>query len=102
MRLRRSRKGTLLAAVIGLSLVAAACGDDDDTESAATSAAAETSAPSTETTAAAETTASETTAPSGETTAPTAPARGDADLVIWADDTRTPVLKPIAETFGQE
>ena len=28
------------------------------------------------------------------------PTRGDADLVIWADNTRTPVLAPIAKAFG--
>ena len=28
--------------------------------------------------------------------------RADADLVIWADDTRTPVLEPFAEEFGDE
>jgi maltose-binding protein MalE len=38
------------------------------------------------------------------TTAPTTtiPPRGDADLVIWADDTRTPVLKPFAEAFAAD
>jgi maltose-binding protein MalE len=30
------------------------------------------------------------------------PARGDADLVIWADDTRAPVLTPLAEAFSTE
>ena len=30
------------------------------------------------------------------------PARGDADLVIWADDTRAPVLAPIADAFSAE
>ena len=28
--------------------------------------------------------------------------RADADLVIWADDTRTPVLEPFADDFGSE
>jgi arabinogalactan oligomer / maltooligosaccharide transport system substrate-binding protein len=28
--------------------------------------------------------------------------RADADLVIWADDTRTPVLQPFADDFGDE
>ena len=28
--------------------------------------------------------------------------RADADLVIWADDTRTPVIEPLAEAFGTE
>ncbi len=100
MRLRRSRTGTLLAAMLGLSLIAAACGDDDDTEVAITTApAGEPTAAASDTTAAA---ADTTAAAGGDTTAPTAPARGDADLVIWADNTRTPVLKPIAEAFGEE
>ncbi len=30
----------------------------------------------------------------------TLPARGDADLVIWADDTRAPILKPLADKFA--
>jgi arabinogalactan oligomer / maltooligosaccharide transport system substrate-binding protein len=34
------------------------------------------------------------------TTSTTIPARGDADLVIWGDDTRVPVIKPIAEAFA--
>jgi arabinogalactan oligomer / maltooligosaccharide transport system substrate-binding protein len=28
--------------------------------------------------------------------------RADADLVIWADDTRTPVIEPFAEQFAEE
>jgi arabinogalactan oligomer / maltooligosaccharide transport system substrate-binding protein len=28
--------------------------------------------------------------------------RADADLVIWADDTRAPIITPIAEEFGEE
>jgi arabinogalactan oligomer / maltooligosaccharide transport system substrate-binding protein len=28
--------------------------------------------------------------------------RADADLVIWADDTRTPVIRPFAEDFGEQ
>ena len=37
-----------------------------------------------------------------ETSPPTAPPRGDADLVIWADDTRAPVVQEIATTFAEE
>ena len=33
---------------------------------------------------------------------PTAPPRGDADLVIWTDDTRQPVIEEIAEPFAEE
>jgi arabinogalactan oligomer/maltooligosaccharide transport system substrate-binding protein len=32
----------------------------------------------------------------------TAPPRGEADLVIWADDTRTPVIETIAQPFAEE
>ena len=31
-----------------------------------------------------------------------APVRADADLVIWADDTRRDVVEPFAEAFGEE
>ncbi|TVR27211.1 MAG: maltose ABC transporter substrate-binding protein [Nitriliruptor sp.] len=31
-----------------------------------------------------------------------APVRADADLVIWADDTRRAVVEPFAEAFGEE
>ncbi|MFO7777424.1 MAG: maltose ABC transporter substrate-binding protein [Nitriliruptoraceae bacterium] len=31
-----------------------------------------------------------------------APVRADADLVIWADDTRRDVIEPFAEEFGEE
>lgn len=34
------------------------------------------------------------------TTSPTIPVRGDAELVIWADETKVPVIKPIADAFG--
>jgi arabinogalactan oligomer / maltooligosaccharide transport system substrate-binding protein len=33
-------------------------------------------------------------------TTTTLPARGDADLVIWADETKAPVIKPLAEKFA--
>ncbi len=34
------------------------------------------------------------------TTSTTIPERGDAALVIWADESKIPVIKPIAEAFG--
>jgi arabinogalactan oligomer / maltooligosaccharide transport system substrate-binding protein len=37
-----------------------------------------------------------------EEEAEAAPERADADLVIWADDTRAPVIEPFAERFGEE
>ena len=44
------------------------------------------------------------TAPAAEptTTAYVPPARGAADLVIWADDTRVKVLKPLADKFAAD
>jgi arabinogalactan oligomer / maltooligosaccharide transport system substrate-binding protein len=33
---------------------------------------------------------------------PAAVERADADLVIWADDTRTPVIEPFAERFAEQ
>jgi arabinogalactan oligomer/maltooligosaccharide transport system substrate-binding protein len=37
-----------------------------------------------------------------EAPAPTAPPRGEADLVIWTDDTRKPVIEEIAQPFAEE
>jgi maltose-binding protein MalE len=104
-----------LSMIASGALVIAACGDDDDGAADTTAAAAETTAAVTDTTAAAETTAatettgvSETTAAAegtaapGSTAPPTAPSRGSADLVIWTDDTRKPVVEEIATTFAEE
>ncbi len=41
-----------------------------------------------------------TTTSNAATTTTTIPPRGDADLVIWADDTKVPVIKPIADKFA--
>ena len=65
---------------IGVTLLASACGSDDG------ESASETSAP-------------EATEAAGEEGAPT---RSDADLVIWADATKGPVLEPIADAFGED
>ena len=102
----RSRYRVLIGVVLAFALIAAACGDDDsaDTTAAApaTEAPATTQPPATEapaTTQAPETTT--TTMPAEETTTTTTLApipRADADLVIWADDTRTPIF----EQFGAE
>jgi arabinogalactan oligomer / maltooligosaccharide transport system substrate-binding protein len=90
------------------ALLLAACGSDAKTATseaasvttAAVTTVAATAAPATEaaTTTAAAAPASE--APTTTVYAP--PVRGDADLVIWADDTRAPVLKPIADKFAAE
>ncbi len=96
------RTKRLVALAVGIAMLGAACGDDE------TSSPADTAAPTTaasETTEATDTTAApETTAPDDGATTTTEyvpPARGDADLVIWADDTRTPVLRPIADAFAE-
>ncbi|CAN5779725.1 maltose/maltodextrin ABC transporter substrate-binding protein MalE [soil metagenome] len=41
-------------------------------------------------------------APEGEEEATEAVTRADADLVIWADDTRVQALQPFADQFGEE
>ena len=40
--------------------------------------------------------------PAGTEPPPTAPERGDADLVIWTDNTRRPVIEEIAQPFAEE
>ncbi|HUO46963.1 MAG TPA: maltose ABC transporter substrate-binding protein [Acidimicrobiia bacterium] len=79
-----------------LALLLAACGGGGTTTTQATT---------TTTTAATTTTAEATTTTAAgeeETTTTTAAVRADADLVIWADDTRAPVILPFAEEFGEE
>lgn len=109
----RTHRLKALAVIAAASLIGAACGGDDDDAGTATATATPTTADTasaTPTTApgttapgttAPGTTAPGTTAPDG-TTAPTAPPRGDADLVIWTDDTRQPVVDEIAQTFAEE
>jgi arabinogalactan oligomer/maltooligosaccharide transport system substrate-binding protein len=102
----RRRFSAFAVVLVAFALLAAACGGDsaDETTAApATTAAAAatttTAAPQTTTTAAAATTA----AP-GETTTTTAPpvVRADADLVIWADSTKSEAIRPLAEQFGTD
>ena len=100
MRLRR-----LLSVVFALSLVAAACGDDGEEETAGDD---------TTTTEVEESTTTEPEAEESTTTEAPAEEEGDeespladvvreeGDLVIWADDTRTPALRPFAEQFAEE
>jgi arabinogalactan oligomer/maltooligosaccharide transport system substrate-binding protein len=124
----RTLRAKAMSLLVSAALIGAACGDDDDDDAAPeeTGAAAETSAGGVATTAGGvattaagpdttatattagdgtATTAAGTTAPAGttaETSPPTAPPRGDADLVIWADDTRTPIIEQIAAPFAEE
>jgi arabinogalactan oligomer/maltooligosaccharide transport system substrate-binding protein len=99
--MRASRRLIAFAAVA--ALVGAACGSDDssdsateNTETAGTTATTE-PAETTETTEATTDTTEEATT---DTTEYQAPPRGDADLVIWADETRASVLEPIADEFA--
>jgi maltose-binding protein MalE len=105
------RANRLIAVVATLAIVGAACGDSNDATPATTPETTASEGTTPETTAPA--TTPETTAPAGTTpegTTPTEtteppyvpPARGDADLVIWADDTRAPVLTPLAATFAAD
>jgi arabinogalactan oligomer/maltooligosaccharide transport system substrate-binding protein len=99
----RTRK-TLLVLAASLSLLAAACGDDDDDSSGAATTAASgattTAAAGATTTAASDTTAAPDTTAAGAAT--TLPSRGDADLVLWLDETRATALKPIVDKFAEE
>jgi maltose-binding protein MalE len=97
----------LITFVAVAALLGAACGSDDTSDSSAGDTATDTDTETTDaavttddtdTTDAPESTEAETT----ETTEYQAPDRGDADLVIWADDTRAPVLEPIAQQFSDE
>ena len=86
----------LVGLVLAFALVVAACGDDDAGTTAATTA---TTAATTTTIQAATTT---TAAPATTTTAAPATTTTAAPVVplkIWADETRTPVLEPLAAAF---
>jgi arabinogalactan oligomer / maltooligosaccharide transport system substrate-binding protein len=91
----RARWKLALAALATVALLASGCGgdDDDSTDTAAESTTTSTTAAEEETTT--------TTAAEGEEEGEEV-VRADADLVIWADDTRTPVITPFAEQFGEE
>jgi maltose-binding protein MalE len=92
----RARWKLVLAVLAALALLVSACGGDDDGDETA----AEEETTTTSTTAAEEETTT-TTAAEGEEAAEEV-VRADADLVIWADDTRTPVITPFAEQFGED
>jgi arabinogalactan oligomer / maltooligosaccharide transport system substrate-binding protein len=87
-----------LAVVPIAALVLTACGGDDVTTEEPT-----TTEPTEDTTEEeAEEPAEEEPAEEAEEEEEAAPTRADADLVIWADDTRAPVIEPFAERFGEE
>jgi arabinogalactan oligomer / maltooligosaccharide transport system substrate-binding protein len=84
---RRTR--TWVAVVPLAALILAGCGTDDETETAT-----DTEAP--------EDDEAEDAPAEDEEEGPAAVERADADLVIWADDTRTPVIEPFAEQFAEQ
>ncbi|MFC5380816.1 sugar ABC transporter substrate-binding protein [Aquipuribacter nitratireducens] len=88
------RRIPIAAMVAGLALVATACGDGGTTDEA-TAAAPE---PTDEATAEASEPAAEPSAEGSE--APIE--RADADLVIWTDETRAPIVQEIGDEFGAE
>ncbi len=93
--MRKSTKYLAIAAM-GVSMLTACGGDEPQGGEATEPTGEETSEP----TQPAET---ETTVePTGTETEAAPPARADADLVIWADDTRAPVIEPFAERFADE
>ncbi len=96
--MRAPRRLIAFAAVA--ALVGAACGSDSDSDSSASDTTGTETTETTEAPDSTEATTETTEAATTETTEYQAPARGDADLVIWADDTRAPVLEPIASEFG--
>ncbi|MTV25940.1 maltose ABC transporter substrate-binding protein [Nitriliruptoraceae bacterium ZYF776] len=85
------RVRTKLAIVPLAALVLTACGGGDEAPEA-------TDEPTTE---APEEDADDGDADDGDEDAESV-ARADADLVIWADDTRAPVIEPFAQRFGDE
>lgn len=91
----------LVAFLAAFALIAAACGSDDEAADEENTTTTEAQSAEEEETTTTEAEAEE--EPTEETTTTEAPVvRADADLVIWADDTRTPVIEPLAAAFGDE
>jgi arabinogalactan oligomer/maltooligosaccharide transport system substrate-binding protein len=86
------RRIPIVAMVAGLALVATACGGDTETTDDA-SVGAEPTTEESEAEAAPEPSVEGSEAPIE---------RADADLVIWTDDTRAPVVQEIGDQFGEE
>jgi maltose-binding protein MalE len=84
--------------VLVFALIGAACGGGE-AETTTTQATTTTTEATTTTT---EATTTTTTAAGEETTTTTMAVRADADLVIWADDTRAPAIRPFAEQFAAD
>jgi arabinogalactan oligomer/maltooligosaccharide transport system substrate-binding protein len=88
------RRIPIVAMVAGLALAATACGGGDTTPAAdEPSAAPEPTTEESEPVAAPEPSVEGSEAPIE---------RADADLVIWTDDTRAPIVQEIGDAFGEE
>ena len=101
----RNRKVIIVGVLLALVALAAGCGDDEG-ETTTTAAPETTTTAAPTTTAGPETTTTEaetTTTTIGETTTTTMLiVREDADLVIWADDTRTPIFEAFAQQYAAD
>jgi arabinogalactan oligomer / maltooligosaccharide transport system substrate-binding protein len=84
------RKALVVLPIVALAL--AGCGGGDETTEPTETEAPTTAAP----------TETETTAAPTETETEETVVRADADLVIWADETRADVIKPFADQFAEE
>ncbi len=96
----KSKRTIWLALVLALAMVVAACGSSGSGDTTTTTESSSTTeAPADTTTTTADT---NTTVP-GDTTTTTVPlVRADADLVIWADDTRAPIITEFANRFAED
>jgi len=103
----RGRKTTIIGVLLAFVLLIAGCGDDEAETTTTVAPETTTTAAETTTTAAEETTttaAEETTTTAAEETTTTTMliVREDADLVIWADDTRTPIFEAFAQQYAAD
>lgn len=98
----RNRKVIIVGVLLALVALVAGCGDDGGATTTAAPETTTTAGPTT--TAAPETTTTEaettTTAPEETTTTTMLIVRENADLVIWADDTRTPIFQAFAQEYA--
>ncbi len=85
-----------------LALFAASCGSDSAGDTSSDGDATTTTADAEEESTTTEAPAEEEEVTDEETTDEEAIVRADADLVIWADDTRAPVITPFADAFAEE
>ncbi len=98
----RAKVWSVLAAVAFAGSAFGAASANATTEPPDGTAPETTAGEATETTAAAGTEPAGTEPAGTEAPPPTAPERGEADLVIWTDDTRQPVVQDIAGPFADE